>query len=92
VRVRLSTSEMHKSTTSSDDQSLWCLWLKSNRSATGTRKRRAILSNVSNEGAFLPRSTRLRKSTEISSISANRSLGHPTSEPNLAEMLPKFLT
>ena len=41
------------------------------RSATDILKRLAILSRVSNEGAFLPRSIRLRKSTETSSASAN---------------------
>src|ERR1700719_3798585 len=43
------------------------------RSATGILKRLAIRSKVSNEGAFLPRSMRLRKSTEIPSVSAKRS-------------------
>lgn len=46
---------------------------KLNRWATDTLKRFAIFSEVSNEGGFLPRSMRLRKSTEISSISANLS-------------------
>jgi hypothetical protein len=41
------------------------------RSATGSFKRLASLSKVSNDGAFLPRSIRLRKSTDMSSISAN---------------------
>ncbi len=45
--------------------------LKVKRSATGSLKRRAILSRVSNDGAFLPRSIRLRKSTDKSSVSAN---------------------
>lgn len=44
-----------------------------NRSATGTFKRLAILSRVSNEGALIPRSTKLRKSTDRLSVSANRS-------------------
>jgi hypothetical protein len=46
---------------------------KVKRSATERRKRRAIRSKVSNEGAFLPRSMRLRKSTEMPSVSANSS-------------------
>jgi hypothetical protein len=46
---------------------------KSKRSATDIRSRLAILSRVSNEGAFLPRSIRLRKSTDTSRASANRS-------------------
>jgi hypothetical protein len=44
---------------------------KVNRSATGSFKRLASLSKVSNDGAFLPRSIRLRKSTDMSSVSAN---------------------
>jgi hypothetical protein len=44
---------------------------KANRSATGSFKRLASLSKVSNDGAFLPRSIRLRKSTDMSSVSAN---------------------
>src|SRR5439155_13891045 len=40
-------------------------------SATGRRSRFAIFSKVSNEGAFTPRSTRLRKSTEMPTASAN---------------------
>lgn len=47
------------------------LFLKVKRSATDILKRLAILSRVSNEGAFLPRSIRLRKSTDTSSASAN---------------------
>ena len=44
-----------------------------NSSATGSRSRLAILSKVSNEGALTPRSIRLRKSTEMSRVSANLS-------------------
>jgi hypothetical protein len=44
---------------------------KVNSSATDSRSRLAIRSNVSNEGALTPRSTRLRKSTDTSSVSAN---------------------
>ena len=40
---------------------------------TGTRCRRATCSMVSNDGALMPRSIRLRKSTEIATNSANRS-------------------
>jgi len=46
---------------------------KVKRSATDNFNRLAILSNVSNEGALIPRSIRLRKSTDISKTSANRS-------------------
>jgi hypothetical protein len=44
---------------------------KLNNSDTGSRRRFAIFSKVSNDGAFLPRSIRLRKSTEIFTASAN---------------------
>ena len=44
---------------------------KVNRSDAGSFKRLASFSKVSNDGAFLPRSIRLRKSTDMSSVSAN---------------------
>ena len=44
-----------------------------NKSATGNRKRLDIRSKVSNEGELTPLSTKLRKSTEISTSSANLS-------------------
>lgn len=44
-----------------------------NNSATGILRRVLIFSIVSNDGALIPRSTRLRKSTEIPIVSANRS-------------------
>src|SRR5437016_6158577 len=44
---------------------------KSKSSLTGTRSRFAMRSIVSNDGAFLPRSIRLRKSTETPTNSAN---------------------
>ena len=40
-------------------------------SATDTLSLLAILSSVSKDGALTPRSTRLRKSTEMSILSAN---------------------
>lgn len=43
---------------------------KSNKSFTGTRRRVAICSRVSNDGELIPRSMRLRKSTETPSTSA----------------------
>jgi len=46
---------------------------RSERFTHGIFSRLAIFSNVSNEGALIPRSTKLRKSTEMLSISANRS-------------------
>jgi len=47
--------------------------LKSNNTITGTRSFLAMCSMVSNDGAFLPRSIKLRKSTEIPTNSANLS-------------------
>jgi hypothetical protein len=44
-----------------------------NRNATGTPSPLAIDSNFSKDGAFFPRSIRLRKSTDIPTISANAS-------------------
>ena len=44
---------------------------KENNSATVIRSFFAILSRFSNEGALMPRSIRLKKSTEISKTSAN---------------------
>jgi hypothetical protein len=46
---------------------------KVNRNATGTPSPLAIDSNFSKDGAFLPRSIRLRKSTEMPTISAKAS-------------------
>jgi len=45
--------------------------VKTKRAATGILNLLEILSSVSNDGALMPRSTRLRKSTEISRASAN---------------------
>jgi hypothetical protein len=46
--------------------------LKVKSSATGLLKHFPILSRVSKEGTLLPRSIRLKKSTEMWSISAKR--------------------
>jgi hypothetical protein len=45
--------------------------LKSNNSLGSILSRFPIFSRVSNDGALMPRSIRLRKSTEISNNSAN---------------------
>lgn len=46
---------------------------KVNKKATGTLSALAINSSFSNDGEFLPRSIRLRKSTDIPTISAKSS-------------------
>ena len=51
----------------------WASLSNLKRSVTGIFSRLAIFSRVSNEGALIPRSTRLRKSTDRLSVSAKRS-------------------
>ena len=64
---------------------------KAKSSATDIRKRLAIRSKVSNEGAFRPRSMRLRKSTRNAKRFGKSLLRHPTTESNFLQMLSKLL-
>jgi hypothetical protein len=63
------------------------VWPESNKAATEVFNAAAIASSFSNDGEFLPRSIRLRKSTEIPAASASRSCVSPRCQQQVLWLL-----